>query len=301
MRNRSQRLDGKTLSTKQLARAIGVSESSVKRWADDGALAAVRTIGGHRRIPLAEAVRFVRDTRATVVQPALLGLAGTPGGDADLLADRLAAGAEAEARGILHGLYLRGRSVAAIVDGPMRTAMERIGERWRQDPDGILVEHRATELSIQWLNQLRALLAVDDGAPIALGGTPPGDPYVLPSLAVATALEAEGMRAINLGPDTPIDTIALASRRERPAIVWLSVSTDPARDAVAAGLGTLLEATRALGARLVLGGRALDARPLDVPADVQVARTVAEAAAFARGVRAAPRLPSRRAAAGRAG
>ena len=46
------------LSPRQLAVAIGVSESSLKRWADDGRLAVERTAGGHRRIPLPEAVRW---------------------------------------------------------------------------------------------------------------------------------------------------------------------------------------------------------------------------------------------------
>lgn len=293
---RSQRRDSQTLSTKELARVIGVSESSVKRWADDGALAAVRTVGGHRRIPLAEAVRFVRDTRATVIRPAALGLNGSTAAldaDTDQLAGRLASGAAAEVRGMLHGLYLRGRSVASIVDGPLRAAMQRIGERWRHDADGILVEHRATDLCIQWLNQLRALLVVDDDAPIAVGGSPPGDPYILPSLAVATALEAEGVQATNLGPETPLDTLALASRREGAAIVWLSASTDAGRDRLASEIGALADATRGIGARLILGGRALETRPLDTPADVQVAGTVAEAAAFARGLRASPRPLSR--------
>ena len=55
------------LSPKELAQAIGVSESSLKRWADEGLLRATRTAGGHRRIPLAEAIRFLRDTQATLV------------------------------------------------------------------------------------------------------------------------------------------------------------------------------------------------------------------------------------------
>ena len=62
------------LSPKELADAIGVSESSLKRWADAGRLQVARTEGGHRRIPIAEAVRFIRDTGAVVVRPDLLGL-----------------------------------------------------------------------------------------------------------------------------------------------------------------------------------------------------------------------------------
>jgi MerR family transcriptional regulator, light-induced transcriptional regulator len=56
----SKRSDMGHLSPKALAAAIGVSESSLKRWADEGRLAAERTAGGHRRIAVAEAVRFVR-------------------------------------------------------------------------------------------------------------------------------------------------------------------------------------------------------------------------------------------------
>ena len=66
------------LSPKELADAIGVSESSLKRWADAGRLQVARTEGGHRRIPIAEAVRFIRDTGAVVVRPDLLGLVGVP-------------------------------------------------------------------------------------------------------------------------------------------------------------------------------------------------------------------------------
>src|SRR5512134_17732 len=127
------------LSTHDLAAALGVSESSIKRWADDGTLRASRTAGGHRRIARADAIRFVRETRATVVRPQLLGLAEAgvasvderAGDDAERLYRYLERGAAAHARGLLLQLYLEGQSVAAIVDGPVRAALERIGTLWR--------------------------------------------------------------------------------------------------------------------------------------------------------------------------
>lgn len=279
------------LSTRALARAIGVSESSVKRWADGGALRVVRTAGGHRRIPLAEAVRFVRETRATVVEPAVFGLAcvdalaaADAAGEEERLHAWLSSGAAAQAGGFLSGLYLGGRSLAAIVDGPLRGALERLGERWLHAADGILVEHRATEICIKWLNQVRGMLAPAEGAPLAVGGAPTGDPYALPTLAVAAALEAEGLHAINLGPETPLGTLQLAIERERPAIAWLSVSTDAGRDAVARDLQRLAEAARASGARLILGGRALRAGSLHLPPGVHLGNRVSELAAFAQGL-----------------
>jgi excisionase family DNA binding protein len=67
------------VSPKQLARAIQVSESSVKRWCDQGVISTVRTAGGHRRIPVADVLRFLRDNRYDVVRPELLGLPATVG------------------------------------------------------------------------------------------------------------------------------------------------------------------------------------------------------------------------------
>ncbi|MHC4811387.1 MAG: excisionase family DNA-binding protein, partial [Planctomycetota bacterium] len=67
------------LSPRELAAAIGVSESTLKRWTDDGLINATRTAGGHRRIPLAEAIRFVRATRTRVVNPTILQLGDLPG------------------------------------------------------------------------------------------------------------------------------------------------------------------------------------------------------------------------------
>ena len=57
------------VSPKQLADAIQVSESSIKRWCDRGVIATVRTAGGHRRIPLTDVLRFVRDHDYAVLHP----------------------------------------------------------------------------------------------------------------------------------------------------------------------------------------------------------------------------------------
>ena len=62
------------LSTSEFAAAIGASESSVRRMADSGELQIHRTRGGHRRIPAAEAIRYVRENNVAIVRPDLLGL-----------------------------------------------------------------------------------------------------------------------------------------------------------------------------------------------------------------------------------
>jgi excisionase family DNA binding protein len=283
-------LGPRTVSTRDLAASIGVSESSVKRWANDGTLSVLRTPGGHRRIPLEEALRFVRDRRIAVVSPTVLGLPTATGagggGDADRLTEALSDGVATDVCGLLLDRYCRGQTIAALVDGPMRVAMERVGQRWRHDPDGILVEHRATELCVQSLNRMRGLLPATSGDLRAVGGAPSGDPYVLPTLAVATALQSEGLRATNLGAETPLGVLTRALEHERPQIAWVSVSTDAGREHLITGLPALLRVARTTGTHVILGGRALQGATVDAPPGTLIAVTISEAAAFARGLKA---------------
>ena len=83
------------LSPKQVAAAIGASESSLKRWCDQGLLTTVKTAGGHRRIPVQEALRFVREQNHAVVEPRILAMPGTDNRKARRIencAERLAEG-----------------------------------------------------------------------------------------------------------------------------------------------------------------------------------------------------------------
>ena len=46
-----------TLTTAQAARLLGVDPATVRRWATEGKITAVRTLGGHRRFTAAEIER----------------------------------------------------------------------------------------------------------------------------------------------------------------------------------------------------------------------------------------------------
>ena len=69
----------KHTSPKQVARAIGVSESTLKRWCDSGLISMTKTAGGHRRIEIEAVVRFLRQSGRELVAPELLGLPVTAG------------------------------------------------------------------------------------------------------------------------------------------------------------------------------------------------------------------------------
>ncbi|MDX1384023.1 MAG: helix-turn-helix domain-containing protein [Thermoanaerobaculia bacterium] len=291
------------LTPKDLADAIGVSESSIKRWADEGKLRATRTAGGHRRIAIADAIRFVRATEAILVRPEILGMSDlavlslgerSPGEDVAADLHRLLfEGAEAESRGLLLSLYLSGWSVAQIVDGPVQSALARIGDLWRHDEAGIFIEHRAVDLCMQGLSQIRSLLPLPNrDSPSATGGAPAGDPYLLPSLGIALALQEEGYRAVNLGPDCPYSTWLEACEQSRPSIFWLSCSSqDAAQKGVDRQLTDLL---RALSDDVVVAVGGAAAPPSGLPKSPRLfaGSSIGELVAFVRGLRASGTDPS---------
>ena len=240
------------LSPRDLADALGVSESSLKRWVDAGKIYAFRTEGGHRRIALDEAVRFIRETRVPIARPELLGLPPSIVAERARLLDPLLDGDVEGARGFLLARYLAGAPIAELADGPIREAMTALGELWRHDDRGVFIEHRATDACLQAIASLRGMLERPTNAPLALGAGPEDDPYIIAPFLAAMVTTVAGFRTINLGPDTPLAALQEAAQHHRPHLIWMSASSpiNPARArAIGKWLGSVQSATVVVGGR----------------------------------------------------
>jgi len=287
-------IEKSVLSPRELADAIGVSESSIKRWADDGTVQALRTAGGHRRIPVEEAITFIREAGLRVIKPDLLGLRDLDpqtadslehGSESEILYACLSEGRAAEARGLLVSLYVGGWSVAQIIDGPIQDVMSRLGNLWKTDSNGIFLEHRATDILIQSLNYLRSLLRIpSQEAPHAIGAAPSGDPYIVPTLAASLVLAESGFRTTNLGPETPVQILQRAARELHPSLIWLSVSSAQSTDRLRSEIAALVDTLQPLGGVVVIGGR--DARNLNLTRrpGLYIGASMGELEAFVKGM-----------------
>lgn len=231
------------LSPRQLALAIGVSESSLKRWADAGKLAVSRTDGGHRRIAVGEAVRFIRDSGATVVRPDLLGLGKRARSGPTTARPSQAARAPAtnarDVRATLIARFLGGETIAALADGVVAEAIARIDALGDRDVKSELVARAAADAWMQAIAAVRGMCEVGDGARVAVGGargTGDGERVTgdggrktgggervaaLGSAVVAAVLAGEGMRVIDLGAGLTNAVLRAAISVHKPAITWI--------------------------------------------------------------------------------
>lgn len=229
----------KALSPNQVAKSLGVSEASIKRWCDKGILPFTRTAGGHRRIPLHAVLEFVRENDFALAQPEVLGLPASVGSGPRTLdrarrlyARALEQGDEAQCLQVIFDLRLLGHDMAVIGDRIIAPAFGDLGQRWEHGEAAVYQERRGVEMTRHVLSRLKDTLApVTQEAPAAVGATLPGDPYSLPGQLAELVFFELGWRGRFLGNELPIDTLVQAVEDLRPRVLWLSVSNieDPVR------------------------------------------------------------------------
>lgn len=252
------------LSPKQVARAIGVSESSLKRWCDRGLLRMVKTAGGHRRLSRADVLEFVRESGRELAQPEVLGLPAAVGQGtrvlqtaSEQLAEALERNDETIARQIVLDLHLQHHRIAVICDDVIAPAFHRIGERWECGSVDVYQERCACEITIRILHELSHLLPPVTTGKRALGATCEGDIYQVPNCTVALVLKQAGVHARSLGCNLPFDSLVAALTAHRPDLFWLSVSYISEEDRFLEQFHRLYQAASQHGVALVVGGRGL--------------------------------------------
>jgi excisionase family DNA binding protein len=251
------------LSPKEAALALGVSESSLKRWCDQGTLAAVKTAGGHRRLEAATIIDFARRSGRQIVKPEVLKLGvlsrrGQSVREASPAAflEALLRGDEAGCRFLALSSLTSGTSMAEFGDRFVAWSFREIGQRWSHGETEVYEERRACQVCHSVLEHLAAQLPVAAAtAPLAVGAAPMGDPYTLSTSLAALVLRQNGWRTQSLGNDLPWPTLIAAVRDLKPRLFWLSVSTVADQGQFVQGYRDFFTAVRSHTA-VVVGGRA---------------------------------------------
>ena len=137
--------------------------------------------------------------------------------------------------------------------------MTRIGHGWMVGSLDVYQEHEATQIVTSALRGL-----IDDarelsGEPhsLALGATTEGDPYVLAGLLGELLLSEQGWRVRNLGNNLPMRSLAQATLRHKPRLVFLSVNYLANEDQFVREYQSFHEVAAAAGTAVMVGGQAL--------------------------------------------
>lgn len=250
-------------SPKQVARAIGASESSVKRWCDRGLMPSVKTGGGHRRVPLSGLLEFVRAENRVLVSPVELGLPTEVGQNRTSLENAraeciqaLGDGNYAVCRRVLFDLYLAKHTIGQICDEILSPALRTLGDGWCDGTVEVFAERRGCELALRLIYEMRAMVPNPPGsAPVAMGASVEKDPYSLPTRMVELALIESGWNAISLGCGVPLSSLRQAIVENKPRLFWLSVSAVEDHDQFVEQYTSLFSACDNVA--VVVGGRGL--------------------------------------------
>lgn len=253
------------VSPKQVARAIGVSESSLKRWCDRGLIRTTRTAGGHRKLPISSVLEFLKARGHEIVEPELLGLPSTVGkgertlrGAKDRLKDALISGDELACRQIILDLYLAKNRISVICDEVVAEAFREIGDLWDCGDVEVYQERRSCEICSRILHELRiAIPPIDSNSPVAMGCTLDDDHYTLPAAMAELVLRDNNWNATSLGIALPVCTLQAAINEHRPKLFWLTVSHFADEERFLADVNQLFETAKKCNTVLVVGGRAL--------------------------------------------
>lgn len=286
-------------SPKEVAQRLGVSESSVKRWLDQGVVPVLRTAGGHRRVSEESLDELLNRLKTTAGFPRLsvhVGESEPSGGRgavatsrddsavagasdplrswdfarlpegppalkeiSDGFTESLMVGREEECFRMADRLVASGFPMATAVDLLATTAMHCLGKRWELGEMAIYQERRACGIVKDLIQRLKQRLPVVQGGPVAIGGTTSGDHYELPTSLVELSLCERGWNAVSLGCNLPVSEFLAAVAEYRPRVLWISLSHIQDEEGLVADFNQLAAAIPKETAILIGGRAATDA------------------------------------------
>lgn len=253
------------VSTAQVALALGVSVTTVKRWVDSGILPAHITAGKHRKLLLADVLRLVRegnlpqaDLSSLIPKIAL----SEPNNISKLYSEIISAVEKCDTeriRNILHAGYESGISIEQLADRIIGPALMYVGHEWSVGRLDVMREHRITQSIVSALYELKSFMRLnaEKDRPICLGGAPENDHYILPSLLVKMSLLDCGWDAYNLGPHTPFSAFKSAIHELKPKLVWISVTHITDIDRFLQQYRDFYKEAEEKGVAVAVGGRGL--------------------------------------------
>ena len=256
------------LSTADIARLFNVTETTVKRWADEGTLRCQKTPGGHRKFEIRSVVEFADrnnfepigtlaipedDRLAQRIQVAVLGRDFS-----ELVAafvEKVLSPEGTDLVAFLSYLYQHHVALWELYDLILAPGMAEIGVQWKRGEIGISHEHRASYGILDAIAKLQAQVHTKPPNGLsALCACLGDEEHEIGLRCVSYLLESEGWSACHLGAHVPRDAMKSALHEMRPTIICLSATLQAVNDHRREELDSICTEAHLIGARVFLGG-----------------------------------------------
>ncbi len=232
---------GALLTSTEVARRLGVTAATVKRWADTGLLQCARTAGRHRRFDPIVVERFQREHGA--------------GPAAGGLVDRMLEETEPIA---LQAELLRERARLGAwwrVAEWLGPEIEELGTRWATRRIGIVEEHLASDRLARAIARCSEMVPPRPDAPRILLAAAEGEDHLLGLGLVDLVAREGGWRSLWSGRVTPVAEVIRQVEAAAVEAVALSASVAADRRRLAAEAQAVGGACARAGVHLVVGGK----------------------------------------------
>jgi excisionase family DNA binding protein len=255
-------------STADVARLFNVTETTVKRWADEGKLKCQKTPGGHRKFEIRNVIEFAeknnfepvgalefpsRDTSGSTTEIAVL--TRDYAAMSNVFVDKALSPDRTDLFQFLSFLYEHHIQLWEIYDLVIRPGMCDIGERWANGKIGISHEHHASYETLDALAKLQTEILIKSSTGWSALFACVGDELHEIGLRCASyVVESEGWAIHYLGANTPAEAVISAVRDLKPTLVCLSCTRKEHSHQDVERLREIVVAAHAAGSQCVIGG-----------------------------------------------
>ena len=228
------------LSTNEAAELLNVGASTIKRWADEGRIQCVKTVGGHRRFPRSAVAEMLNEA--------------TP--DTSEISARQVL-EDLDGHATLALLYqMRARYGAWWVVGEqLASFLHKVGEDWANGSISIVEEHTISERILRSLAAICRTLPTASNAKTCLFVMVEGDDHTLGLRLAELVAHEVGWRSRWVGSNTPLTELSdLVGNGSVQAIAASASSYSSDAAALARHARTLEVMSEAAKLPLALGG-----------------------------------------------
>lgn len=289
------------ISTAEASKALGVSVSTVKRWVDDGILPAHKTVGGHRKLLLADLVRLGRAGQLPNLDISRIELLGSEQLPRDLsqlffeVRKALEAGDGPRLRQLFLGAYQSNIPLDEFFDEVVQSALDALDAASAPPAGQSHRRQRSRQICKEALYELKSVLEARAcrNCPIAVGGAVSGEFDATTSLMVQLVLLDAAWEPINLGPNTPMASFADAVAEIRPRMLWITIQEPVPDESLLAEYSDLFDKAENAGVSVVLHAPGLTGTQRRKLKYTTYADRMVQIASFARMLHPVPRIPRR--------